>query len=74
MSRNVACNFLYIANTFLNIIKHNHASDLFKTQEINLEQESEKTYILSACILLSVIGYCVAGIFNDSTVAVSPIF
>lgn len=56
------------------VIKHNHSPDLFKTQETNPEQESEKTLVLSACILLSVAGYCVAGIFNDSTVAVSPIF
>ena len=56
------------------VIKHNPAPDLFKTQEINPEQDSKKTFILSACILLSVIGYCAAGIFNDSTVAVSPIF
>ena len=64
----------YVAKTFLNSIKHNPAPDLFKTQEVNPEQESEKTYILSSCILLSVLGYCAAGIFNDSTIAVSPIF
>jgi len=64
----------YIARTLLNIIKYKPAPDLFKTNETNPGQESVRTFILSACILLSVIGYCAAGIFNDSTVAVSPIF
>lgn len=64
----------YVASTVLNIIKYKPAPDLLKTHESSPEQEPVKTLVLSACILMSVIGYCVAGIFNDSTVAVSPIF
>lgn len=45
---------------------------------INVIKESRnadsKTRILSYGILLSVIGYLIAGIFNDSVVSVSPVF
>lgn len=37
-------------------------------------QYQDRTRVISACVLLSVTGYLVAGIFNDSSVAVSPIF
>ncbi len=41
------------------------------TSDVKLKHDQQ---IISAAILISVVGYCIAGIFNDSSVAVSPIF
>ncbi|MCX7922125.1 MAG: O-antigen ligase family protein [Clostridia bacterium] len=32
------------------------------------------TKLLGSCIFVSILGYCLAGIFNDSTVSVAPVF
>jgi O-antigen ligase len=32
------------------------------------------TKLMGMCIFISVLGYCLAGIFNDSTVSVAPVF
>ena len=43
-----------------------------KIFKLNKEKNDES--IIGVCILVSIIGYCIAGIFNDSVVSVAPIF
>lgn len=49
-------------------------SSIMSRRHIEMNGQDNNKRIIAAGILLSIIGYCVAGIFNDSVVAVSPIF
>ncbi len=49
-------------------------SSVMLRQNNGMNGQDNQKRIIAAGILLSILGYCVAGIFNDSVVAVSPIF
>lgn len=62
----------YVAIAFGKTTKRLPAKDLFFAPDINAKNDQKQ--IISITILTSVLGYCIVGVFNDSTVAVSPIF
>jgi len=62
----------FIIRTFFNVGRYCKKTETALTG--GFREEAQRKQIVALGILMSVIAYCTAGLFNDSTVAVSPLF
>lgn len=63
----------YIIRT-LGVVTNKYENKEISTKNDTLMEEVERKQTVALGILMSVIGYCLTGMFNDSTVAISPLF